>query len=84
MRTQRVTEEIRRLLGEIPFRPFVVTVENGQRIEVEHPENIIFLSAESGPVDRDDFYVRTGASRLHSTFEAVTSITVKDESVDEE
>lgn len=84
MRTQSILGEIRRLLEDVPFRRFVIALENGQRIEVEHPENILFVAAEIGPSDRDDFYVRTGATRLYSTCGAVTSIAVQDESVTEE
>ena len=84
MRTQGISGEICRLLEDVPFRPFVIALENGQRIEVEHPENIVFPATEHGPAGRDDFYVRSGATRLYSIIEAVTSIAVQDEIVTEE
>lgn len=84
MRTQGVRDEIQRLLGQVPFRPFAITLENGHRIEVEHSENITSASGESDLAETDDFYVRTRDMRLYSNFEAVTSIMVQDENVNEE
>ena len=84
MRIQGVRDEIQRLLDQIPFRPFVITLESGHRIGVEHPENIKSPSGNINLVELDDFYVRTGQMRLYSNFEAVTSITQQDENPDDE
>jgi len=36
MRTGGVQVEIRRLLGTVPFGPFAIGLENGDRIVIEH------------------------------------------------
>lgn len=84
MRTQDVRDEIQRLLGQVPFRPFVITLENRQRIDVEHPENIGLLYDERDPTNREDFYARAGAKRLYAPLEAVTSISQEDHYADDE
>ena len=67
--------EIERLLTEVPFRPFVITLENRQRAAVEHPENVVFDYGDNGRPGSEDFYMRSGTQRLYSTFDAVTSLT---------
>lgn len=78
MRTEVVQVEIRRLLQAVPFQPFALSLENGDRIVIEHPENIAFDPADNGPPGSSDFYV-SGGLRLFSTFEAVTSVALVDE-----
>jgi hypothetical protein len=84
MRTKDVRDEIQRLLGQVPFRPFVITLENRLRIAVEHPENIGLMHDERNSTNRDDFYARAGAKRLYAPLEAVTSISQEDDYADEE
>ena len=57
----------------VPFRRFILVLENGDRVLIEHPENIAFdpEPKEPGP---DEFYVITGRIRMFSTFGAVSSI----------
>lgn len=76
MRTAMIRPEIQRLLGSRPFRPFALLLENGDRVIIEHPENIAFDPTTTGS---SDFYVITGKLRMFSTFEAVTSVTLLDE-----
>ncbi len=40
MKTAVVRAEIQRLIRQPPFRPFVLNLENGDRITIVHPENI--------------------------------------------
>ena len=75
MRTMLVRPEVQRLLVQKPFRPFVLIMESGDRVIVEHPENIAFDPVAQGV---GDFYVISGRLRLFSTFEAVTSVTLLD------
>ena len=75
MRTMLVRPEVQRLLGQKPFRPFALIMESGDRVIVEHPENIAFDPVAQGV---GDFYVISGRLRLFSTFEAVTSVTLLD------
>jgi hypothetical protein len=62
----------------MPFRPFVLTLENGQRVPIEHPENIAFDPGEGPDSGSPDFYVISGELRLFSTFEAVASASLLD------
>ena len=79
MRTEVLQVEIRRLLRAAPFRPFVLNMEDGDRIVIEHPENIAFDPRANGSPGSSDFYVISGRLRLFSTFEAVTSAAIVDE-----
>lgn len=75
MRTQVVRAEVERLLRQRPFRAFVMTLESGDRLTIEHPENIAF---EPGDVGSRDFYVLTGQLRMFSTFDAVSNTALLD------
>jgi len=79
MRAKAVRAEIERLLRQVSFRPFLLTLEDGTRVPIEHPENIAF---EPGAEDPDngsaDFYVIARRLRLFSTFEAVSSVALLD------
>jgi hypothetical protein len=79
MRTTAVRAEIQRLLRQAPFQPFVLNHENGDRITIEHPENIAFDPGSNGPDGGSkDFYVISGRLRVSSTFEAVTQVALAD------
>ena len=79
MRTKVVRTEVLRHLHQSPFRPFALAMENGDRIIIEHPENIAFDPVADGPVD---FYAISGPMRFYSTFEAITSVSLLDSSGD--
>ena len=74
MRSEYIRAEMQRLVRQVPFQPFVITLENRQRLTVDHPENLIFASRQDGQGGSDDFYVRDGSRILYSNFEAVTTI----------
>ena len=74
MRTDTVRDEIRRLIHGRPFRPFVLNLKNGDRVRIGYPENIAFDPGDNAGSGSDDFYVVSGRLRIHSTFEAVTSV----------
>jgi hypothetical protein len=79
MRTEVVRTEILRLMRQAPFRPFVLNMENGDRIPIEHPENIAFDPGTNGTgKGSSDFYVISGNLRFFGTFEAVTSVVLRD------
>ncbi len=75
MKPAVVRAEVQRLIRQAPFRPFVLNLENGDRITIEHPENIAFDPGSEGSAD---FYVISGRLRVFSTFEAVTSTVLLD------
>ena len=49
MRTALVRSAVQRLLNQRPFRPFALLLENGDRVIIEHPENIAFDPVAQGP-----------------------------------
>jgi hypothetical protein len=73
-RATAIRSEIQRLLHAVPFQPFVLSLENGDMITIEHPENIAFDPASNGTGGSEDFYVISGKVRLFSTFGAVTGV----------
>ena len=78
-RVEAVRTEIQRLLHSVPFRPFALSMENGERVIIEHPENIAFdPTPADGAGGSDDFYVISNRLRLFSTFAAVSSVVLLD------
>ena len=74
MRAEAIRSEIARMVHQSPYRPFILSLENGDRVSLGHPENIAFDPAGESP----DFYVISGPVRLFSTFEAVTNVATAD------
>ena len=74
-RTDSIRSEFQRLIRSAPFRKFVVSLENGDRALIEHPENVAF---DPEPGGSEDFYVISGKVRLFSTFGAVSSVALAD------
>lgn len=77
-RTEAIRSGIQRLIRATPFRRFVLILESGDRVLIEHPENIAF-DPEAKATASDEFYVITGRIRLFSTFGAVSSISLADQ-----
>lgn len=78
MRTEVIREEVQRLVRQTPFHPFVLNMENGDRLTVEHPENIAFQPGNGTENGSPDFYVRTGKLRYYGTFDAITGAALVD------
>jgi hypothetical protein len=79
MRTEAVRNEILRLKRQAPFRPFVLNLENGDRITIKYPETIAFDPEINKPgKGSPDFYVISGNLRFYGTFEAVMSVGLQD------
>jgi hypothetical protein len=74
-RFDSIRSEVQRLIRQVPFRKFVLSLENGERALIEHPENIAF---EPEPSASDEFYVISGKLRLFSTFGAVSGVILAD------
>lgn len=77
-RVEAIRSEVQRLLSSTPFRPFAIILENGDRIVIEHPENIAFEPSNNGSASSEDFYVISSQLRLFSTFGAVSSVALAD------
>ena len=77
-RVDAIRSEIHRLIRAVPFRKFILLLESGDRVAIEHPENIAF-DPEAKEPGSDEFYVITGRIRLFGNFGAVTSIALADQ-----
>ena len=77
-RVDAIRSEIHRLIRAVPFRKFILILESGDRVAIEHPENIAF-DPEGKEPGSDEFYVITGRIRLFGAFGAVTSIALADQ-----
>jgi hypothetical protein len=77
-RVEAIRSEVQRLLRAVPFRPFALILENGERIIIGHPENIAFDPGEGEGMGSEEFYVIANRLRLFSTFGAVTSVALVD------
>ncbi|MEX2316650.1 MAG: hypothetical protein WD669_05835 [Pirellulales bacterium] len=78
MRTTAIRDEVKRLIRQTPFRPFALNLENGDRVIVEHPENIAFDPTANGNATAGDFYIISSQLRVYGTFDAVTSVALVD------
>ena len=76
-RGESIRSEVHRLIRAVPFRRFILMLESGDRVLIEHPENIAF-NPEAKDSDDGEFYVITGRIRLFSTFGSVTSVAMAD------
>ena len=70
-RVETIRSQVRRLFRLTPFRPFSLNMEDGDRIIIEHPENIAFDPTDSGS---DEFHIVSNKLRYYGSFSAVTSL----------
>lgn len=77
-RTEAIRSEVQRLVRSVPFQSFALTLENGDRVIIEHPENIAFDPSSNGSAGSEEFYVISRELRLFSTFGAVSSVALVD------
>ena len=54
-----------------PFRPFAVNFENGDRVIVEHPENIAFHVTQP---NRDYIFILSEKLRYSGPMSAITTV----------
>lgn len=57
-----------------PFRRFLLNLENGDHVVIEHSENIAFDPTGKS----EEFYVISGKVRLFSTFSSITGVVPND------
>ena len=73
MRGDIIREQVHQLVHTQPFRPFVMYLENGQQVPIDHPENIAY-----DPDDSSEFKMKfTAVSRgrfFWGTFDAVSAV----------
>ena len=75
MRVEETRSELLRLVHQQPFQQFLISLENGDRLVVEHPENIAF---DPEPNGRSRFYVLTRNLSCCANLDAVTSVVHED------
>lgn len=76
-RTEKVRQQIMQRLRTIPFRPFALIMESGDRFALEHPENIAFSpTANPDSVRGKEFFLTTGQVRMFCSFDAVTDTAI--------
>lgn len=74
-RIDTVRTQISRLTRNAKFQPFALITENGDRVVVEHPENVAFDPTENG---RDALYIISNKLQHYTTLSAVTSVVLLD------
>jgi len=74
-RIDSVRAEIQRRIRTAPFHKFVLSLENGERALIEHPENLAF---DPEPNGSEDCYIISGKLRLFISLSAVTGIYLAD------
>jgi hypothetical protein len=77
-RADTIRDRVLRLVRQSPFQPFVLGLENGQQVQIDHPENIAFDPASNGSRGSPYFHVVAGDLMVISTFEAVTTVVLVD------
>lgn len=68
--------EVLRMIHANPYQKFILSMIGGERIIIEHPENIAF---DPTPEGRADFYVLGGQVRYFGTFEGSSGIATLDQ-----
>lgn len=78
MRVETIRAEVIRMTRQQPFRPFEINIENGDRLVIEHPENIAFNPNPEQKKFPNRFHVLNGDFVYVSTFDAVSSVAAID------
>lgn len=76
VRVDSIRSQLKAIVRKSPFEPFSVNFENGDRVIVEHPENIAFDSSENGI---NDLQIISKRLVHYATLSAVTSIAKLDQ-----
>ena len=74
MSADAIRAEVIRMVRHAPFRPFVLSMQKGDRVTIGHPENIAFEPEG----ESFDLYVISGGVRLFGTFDAVASVAMSE------
>jgi hypothetical protein len=84
MRTEVVRDEVLRLVKRNPFQPFSLNMENGERIVIEHPENLAFDPTNGTGKASSKFAALSQGLSNFGTFSAVSSVALLDTEGDPE
>jgi hypothetical protein len=81
MKAEAVRKQVFDLLKKRPFNPFMLTLDSGEQVLIEHPENFAYDPAPDSSADRSRFSVVTKRLITYGTFDAVSSVACLDERV---
>lgn len=81
MKAEAMRQQILDLLKKRPFEPFILTFDSGEKIIVEHPENMAYDPAPKSSADTTRFSVVSSRINTFGTFDAISTITTLDERV---
>lgn len=73
-RVETMRNEILCLCEKRPFSPFEIKIENGDRVVIEHPENILLGPRDSSSSFTNRLHAVHGEVLLCTTLDAVTSV----------
>ena len=78
-RAEAQRQAVTDLVRAVPFRAFILSLDDGAQVRVDHPENIAFRADDpDGTPGSMDVYVRDQTSKVWTTFDAVTSVVARD------
>lgn len=63
------------MIRSSPFRRLIISLENGERVLIEHPENVAFDPEPSGT---EDVAIVSRQFRLYTALSAITGIYTAD------
>lgn len=78
MRAEAIRNQVLSVLKGRPFNPFVITLDSGQTVLIEHPENFAYHPAPQDSKALMHFGVLSEDVLLYSTFDAITSVGLLD------
>ena len=77
-RAEAQRQAVTDLVRAVPFRAFIISLDDGAQVRIDHPENIAFRADDpDGTAGSMDIYVRDRDSRVWTTFDAITSVVAK-------
>jgi hypothetical protein len=75
-RADSARTDLRAHIRRVPFQPFAISLENGDRAVIEHPENVAF-NPKDGTSER--VAIVSGNLAHYTNLSAITSISVLDQ-----
>ena len=75
MRAEDSRQTLRQMVRQRPFQQFLISLENGDRMLIEHPENLAFDPTDNG---KTRFSVVTQNIVCYATLESVASVIHQD------
>ena len=75
VKTDTIREQLTQLVRSHPFHPFHVNLENGDKLKIEHPENIAFSANRKGS---DRLFIISSDLVHYGSIATITSLTELD------